>query len=239
MEINVKEHFKKNNLLTAGESNAKIGKNILPTYNLSLLPHSLNSAKTNLCTHSTSECRALCLNMSGRGSFHSVQLARELRTEFFIQNKQDFLIVLAAELARINSLFPRVLVRLNTFSDVNWKEEFKYINLDIESFSNITFYNYTKVPEYVINRAKNEEYVFSYSGKNWAQCKTFLDEKLCNVAMVFSPAVPAIFEGYEVIPGDETDQRLVELEGTGKIVGLRFKKPKGIDYQSLNFVVRC
>lgn len=233
MEIS---HFIKNNLLTTGDSNTKIAKNSYPTYNLSLLPHSMNSKKENLCTHSTTECRALCLNMSGRGSFHSVQSSRGLRTEFFIQHRKAFLTVLAAELARINSLFPRVLVRLNTFSDVNWKEEFKTININIEDFINITFYGYTKVPAYVLNKAKNEEYVFSYSGKNWKECKQLLDAKICNVAVVFSE-VPTTYEGYEVLPGDDTDQRLVETEGTGKIIGLRFKKPKGQQLQSLTFVI--
>lgn len=142
MEIDIKSHFRRNNLLTAGSSNTKIAKNAFPTYNLSLLPHSLNSKKENLCTHSTKECRALCLNMSGRGGFFAVQKVRELRTEFFIQYRREFLIVLASELARINSLYSRALIRLNTFSDINWQKEFTLIGIKLEDFVNLTFYKF-------------------------------------------------------------------------------------------------
>lgn len=138
--MNVKTHFFKNNLLTLG-GNTKIDKNLIPTYNLSLLPHSLNSAKLNICTYSTSDCRAACLNMAGRGSFDSVQKSRGLRTEFYVQYRREFLIVLSSELARINSLYPRALIRLNTFSDIDWKHEFNTIRINIEDFINLTFYN--------------------------------------------------------------------------------------------------
>lgn len=235
--MNIKQHFIKNNLLTLG-GNAKIDKNDIPTYNLSLLPHTLNSKKENLCTYSTAECRAACLNMAGKGAFASVQNARSLRTEFFVQHRKEFLIVLTSELARINSLYKRALIRLNTFTDINWKKEFANVNINIEDFVNLTFYGYTKNPLYVQSAAKNEEYVYSYSGKNWKQCEAFLEEKKCNVAVVFGNELPEMYKGFKVIPGDTTDERLREKEGTGFIVGLKYKKPKGIKPLLENFVVK-
>lgn len=230
-------HFIKNNLLTFG-GNAKIDKNEIPTYNLSLLPHSMNSLKENLCKNSTAECRALCLNMSGRGAFNSVQKVRELRTEFYVQHNKQFLIALCAELARINTMHPRALIRLNTFSDIDWKSEFKKIGIYIEDFVNLTFYGYTKRPELIKNKAKNEEFVFSFSGKNSKDAKYFLDNKITNVAVVFEKELPERFWGAKVINGDTSDQRLKEIEGTGNIVGLKYKKPKGVTLESKSFVIK-
>lgn len=235
--MNIKTHFIKNNLLTLG-GNTKIDKNTIPTYNLSLLPHTMNSKKQNLCTYSTAECRSACLNMAGRGGFSSVQNSRSLRTEFFIQHKKEFLIILTSELARINSLYPRALIRLNTFSDVDWKNEFKIVGINIEDFVNLTFYGYTKNPSYIENKAINEEFVYSYSGKNWLQCEKFLKEKACNVAVVFLGPIPDIYKNYKVILGDDSDEKLVEKEGTGNVIGLKYKKPKSSVIELSSFVVK-
>lgn len=235
--MDIKDHFIKNNLLTLS-GNTKIDKNTIPTYNLSLLPHRLNSLKENLCTYSTKECRSACLNMAGRGSFSSVQRVRSLRTEFFVQHRKDFLRVLSYELSRINSLHKRALVRLNTFSDINWKLEFATIGIKLEDFINLTFYGYTKNPLYITSKASNEEYVYSFSGKNWLQCDKFLKDKLCNVAVVFEKEIPETYNGYEVISGDSSDERLVEKEGVGKIIGLKYKRPRGLNQTLDTFVVK-
>ena len=235
MEIRL--HFIKNNLLTFG-GNTKIDKNEIPTYNLSLLPHSMNSQKVNLCPNSTADCRAVCLNLSGRGNFSSVQNVRELRTEFYIQHRYDFLITLLSELSRINAVHKRALIRLNTFSDVDWKTEFKSVGIKIEDFKNLTFYGYTKRPELIKHKAKNEEFVFSFSGKNSRDCKYFLDNKIANIAVVFDGTLPERFWGAPVLNGDLSDERLAEKEGTGKIIGLKYKKPGGVHVKADSFVVK-
>ena len=56
--------------------------------------------------------------------------------------------------------------------------------------------------------------------------------------MVFEGKIPSTYEGYEVLLGDDSDERLLELEGTGKIIGLKYKKPRGKEVSLQNFVVR-
>lgn len=234
----LKSHFRKNALLSSS-GNKKMEMNEIPTYNLSLLPHSLNSKRENLCTHSTKECRETCLNLSGRGGFNQVQEARRRRTEFFVNIKPVFMTTLISELSRINSLYDQVLVRLNTFTDVDWNTEMNKLGFDMAMFSNIIFYGYTKVPERFNNLAENEELVFSYSGKNWKQCEDILNNKKGNVAVVFGKGIPETYKGYKVLPGDDSDMRLSSIEGTGNIIGLKFKKAKGVktNLENSKFVI--
>jgi hypothetical protein len=226
--MNYQEYYRNKTLLSSS-GNTKIDKNEIPTYNLSLLPHSLNSRKINLCTFSTKECRDVCLNMAGRGKFNNVQKARGIKTEFFINKKREFLIMLTNELSKINLKFPLALIRLNTFSDINWEKEFNTIGLSITDFANIISYNYTKNPSYIKTRKKNEEYTFSFSGYNWTQCDEFLKNKDCNVAVVFEKYIPTTYKGFNVLNGDESDMRLAKYDGLGNIIGLKLKGTKTIN----------
>lgn len=220
-------HFRKNPLLSSG-GNTKIDKNEIPTYNLSLLPHTLNSRKVNLCAFSTKECRDVCLNGVGRGKFNQVQEARSRKTEFFVQYRKAFISTLLSELARINSLYDKVLVRLNTFSDVNWEKEFNELGFSIENFENIINYEYTKNPNYITSKKKNQEFTFSYSGYNWDKCEDLLKNKQCNVAVVFEKHLPTDYKGFKVLNGVDSDVRLKEYDGIGNIIGLKLKGGKKV-----------
>lgn len=229
-------YYLKNKLLTNGKSSTKLGKNTIKTYNLSLLPHSLNSKKENLCTFSTKECRAVCLNTSGRGIFTNVQEARERRTEFFVKYKYEFLSLLNLELSNINKKGERCLIRLNTFSDLDWANLLGLVGVNIENYTNLLFYHYSKNPAFVLSKRKNEEYTFSYSGYNWKTCEELLKNKICNVAMVFHE-VPTTYKGFSVISGEESDMRLQEFDGIGNIIGLKYKRPKKTDVLPTKFVI--
>ena len=237
-DVNMFLNYFKGKTLLLSNGNAKMMKNELPTHYLSLLPHSMNSMKVNLCTHSTKECRLVCLNHSGKGIFSNVIKGRSMRTEFLVNYEKEFISRLCTELIKLNSK-GKFLIRLNTFSDIDWKFVFSKYDIDLDLFENLTFYGYTKVPSRLLNKGTNEELVFSYSGKNWKDCLNILNKKLGNVAIVFRDKLPTTYEGFDVINGDESDMRLSSLEGTGKIIGLKFKVPKHtkVNIEDFNFVI--
>jgi len=232
------KYFEKKKLLADGGSNTKLAKNTLKTYGLSLLPHTLNSKGVNLCRFSTKECRAMCLNSSGRAAFDSVQNARLLKTDFFVNDEKDFIEKLYGELVAINKK-GKSAVRLNVVSDVNWESKFNAYGKSMADFPNIIFYGYTKDPFQVynvhLNNTGNQHITFSYSGGNWNYCEKFLREKICNVAVVFKGTPPAEYKGFKVVDGDKSDERFEDEKGV--IVGLKYKVPRGIKYESNKFVV--
>lgn len=230
------KYFEKKKLLSDGKTNTKMAKNKTQTYGLSLVPHKLNTKGENLCKYSTKECRAMCLNMSGRAGFDSVQTARLNKTDFFVQNKDQFINKLYKELVDINNKGQKCLVRLNVVSDVDWNLEFKKRNLDVGALKNILFYAYTKNPFQVeANTLENQHFTFSYSGGNWNWCEKFLKEKRANVAVVFKNALPLTWRGYKVINGDLDDERVMDEKGV--IVGLKYKVPRGTPYNKNKFVI--
>lgn len=228
-------YFDKKKLLADGKTNTKMAKNKIQTYGLSLVPHSLNSKGVNLCKFSTKECRAMCLNMTGRAGFDNVQQARLNKTDYYVNHKSHFINKLYKELEDIEKK-GKCLVRLNVVSDVNWQEEFKKEGLDVGKFKNITFYAYTKDPFQIeANSLGNHHYTFSFSGGNWNWCEKFLKEKRANVAVVFKNVIPSTYKGFKVVNGDNDDQRV--LDENGVIVGLKYKVPRGFKYTKNKFVV--
>lgn len=178
----------------------------------------------------------MCLNMTGRAGFDSVQQARLRKTDFFVYNRKEFTEKLYEELLAIDKKKKKVLVRLNVVSDVDWETEMQKIGRSLGDFKHITFYAYTKNP-FVIeaNKLGNQHFTFSFSGGNWQWCEKFLREKTANVAVVFKNSVPLQYKGHKVIFGDDTDERTLDEKGV--IVGLKYKVPRGVPFQSNKFVV--
>lgn len=230
------KYFESKKLLSDGKTNTKMAKNSTKTYGLSLAPHKLNTKGENLCKFSTKECRAMCLNMSGRAGMNNIQIARVRKTDFFVYHKDLFINKLYNELENINKKNEKSLVRLNVVSDVNWYKEFKFRGLDISKFNNIIFYAYTKdFNQIEDNDIPNQHFTFSYSGGNWIWCEKFLREKRANVAVVFKNSLPLEWRGYKVINGDVSDERVNDEKGV--IVGLKYKVPRGFVYKKSKFVV--
>lgn len=230
------KYFDKKSLLADGKSNTKMAKNSTQTYGLSLVPHTLNDKKENLCMFSTKECRAVCLNMTGRAAFDNVQQARLHKTNFFVYHKEDFINKLYSELEAIERKGQKCLVRLNVVSDVDWESEFKRFGKTMGDFKNILFYAYTKNPFQIENNVlDNQHFTFSYSGGNWKWCQKFLEEKKANVAVVFKNSLPLEWRGFKVINGDNDDQRVLDEKGV--IVGLKYKTPRGTKYEKSKFVI--
>lgn len=233
--MNHVEYYKSKKLLSDGKTNAKLAKNNLKTYGLSLIPHSLNSKKENLCKFSTAECRKSCLNMTGQGAFSSVQIARLNKADYFVNHKSDFINKLYGELSTINKK-GKAAIRLNVISDVDWEGEMKKNGKSLGEFKNITFYGYTKNPELINgNNLDNQHYTFSFSGYNWDKCEKFLKEKTANVAVVFKNDLPLTYKGFRVIDGTISDERFLDEKGV--IVGLKYKTPRGVPYTKNKFVI--
>ena len=103
-------------------------------------------------------------------------------------------------------------------------------------FPDTMFYDYTKVPSrhLLLNKYKNYDLTFSYSGENLDDCHTLL-EKGVRVAVVFKKELPKTFLGREVIDGDLNDLRYRDKHGV--IVGLKFKKVRIKVPENSKFVV--
>jgi len=234
----------KTNLLS--QSNLKLEKNDIPTWGLSLMPEKRNSQGINLCEFSTKACRNSCIVDSGNARFEKVNEARLRKTDFFLSEKEQFLKQLWAELNYLNTVYKQVLIRLNMYSDIDWNQEFSSFGYDLTKLESLIFYGYTKSPKILDSSASlnNFDLVFSFSGYNWALCSHYLDAKICNISIVFKlkkgEKMPTTYKGYEVINGDESDQRLKSIEGTGKIIALSYKSPvaRGKDsYKPSKFVI--
>lgn len=233
--MNYVSYFEKRKLLTDGKSNTKTAKNSLRTYYLSLQPVSMNVNKENLCKFSTKECRSMCLQFAGRQSFSNVVNSRQMKTDFYVSNRKEFLGKLWNELTDINAA-GKAAIRLNLLSDVNWDSEISTIGKDMNDLKNIQFYDYTKDPTKVeFNSVENYHLTYSYSGGNWAYCDRFLQQQKANVAVVFKNTVPLSYKGFTVINGDLSDERFLDPKGV--IVGLKYKTPKGVKYSKNKFVV--
>lgn len=220
------QYYEKKDLLAKGSTNTKLAKNGMETYGLSLIPANLNSLGENLCKYSTKECRAMCLNTAGRGKFDTIQVARKMKADFFVQHRRLFIDKLYNELLKIDKK-GKAAIRLNVISDVDWEEEFQLFGKSLKDFNNILFYGYTKNPFIVqFNDNPNCHYTFSFSGGNWQWCEKFLQERKANIAVVFKKVVPLEYKGYPVINGDLSDERYLDPQGV--IVGLKFKRPKDL-----------
>ena len=217
-------------LLSKGNSNAKTKKNALETFILYLAPHTQNAKGVNLCPFASKGCIKGCLYKAGRGVFSSVQQARINKTNYFVENRQQFLDQLAGEIikqynkAKKNNT--KVLFRLNGTSDIDFYSMLiKYANLDVQTLSDHAhFYEYTKNINYIRRweGAKNITYTFSRAEDN----STLIPAAItygANVSVVFHPDLPQKFMGIPVIDGDASDSLMIYNKGI--ILGLRAKGP--------------
>jgi hypothetical protein len=205
---------------------------------LYLSPYTLSGF--NLCANAKSAgCIHGCLYTAGRGAFNSIQAARLSKTQYYLENRADFLINLCLDIelliihAKNKGLTP--LIRLNGTSDIrfeNYPVEFKgktYKNI-FEAFPDTQFYDYTKLS----NRKdipKNYDLTFSYSGL--PGFSRFVDQALQNkmrIAVVFRDidSIPKKFLDRKVLPGDNSDIR--HLEPKNCIVALYAKGKAKKDY---------
>ena len=222
------------------------GKNGVITYSLYLAPATMagkdkHGKQINVCPCSQT-CAALCLNTSGRakvealtyGIEHSkINQARIKKTKLFFNNRELFMRMLCYELEKTKHYAERkqmsFSVRLNCTSDIS-EELFKIDGKNIlELYPDVVFYGYTKVPNRykLVEKYKNLDLTFSYSGINWDNCVEFL-RKGINVAVVFdTDECPVSFRGYSVIDMTKHDLRYLDPKnklGYGFIGYLKFHR---------------
>ena len=207
-------------LLTDGASNPKTAKSTDLGYLtgiLHLAPHTQSGYQ--VCASATPGCSDACLYFQGRGRMNTVQEARIRKTRMFFENRAEFMVDLAKDIASIvrradkNNLKP--CVRLNGTSDIRWER-----TGIMDMFPSVTFYDYTKHK----NRKrlpKNYSLTFSRSEATthgeW--CKA-IDDGM-NVAVVFRDAIPEGWLGVPVIDGTTHDLRFLDPKPC--IVGLTAK----------------
>lgn len=184
----------------------------------------------NFCAMASVGCGVSCLNTSGHGQRHMIQdgahhvhIARIVRALIYMLNRAKFMARLKCEIAKHRrrclqaGLVP--CVRLNGTSDRLWEREQPHL---FGIFPDVTFYDYTKIPNRDVANIPNYSLTFSRNEVNddvaWSQS--------LNVAVVFRvrkhDALPATWHGRKVIDADLTDLRF--LDPVNVVCGLR---PKG------------
>ena len=215
------------NLLSKGSTNAKTSKNPETTYILYLAPYTQNSKKINICPKASAGCAAACLFSAGRGAFSNVIQSRVNKTEYYLHDKEKFILQLASELVKINKKAAtetnQTLIRLNGTSDLDFVYLLKkYANFDISNYRNLHFYDYTKILGKVKKYIDHKNYTLTFSRAENNELEAIQALEIgANVAAVFSGDLPKTYKGYTVVDGDKTDQEMIAFKGV--ILGLKAK----------------
>jgi hypothetical protein len=204
-------------------SNFKLAKGSKLKYTslgLSLAPANLSGK--NFCPHASEGCKIACLNTAGHGVFSTVQAARIKKSQWFINNRADFLFNLNRELSNLHkraSKGEKISIRLNVLSDLPWHNL-----VDMPAYPALQFYDYTPNLARMIEFLEGKlpaNYHLTFSRKEDNQAKVELIMSMNgNVAVVFDK-LPEKYLGRKVIDGDVTDLRF--LDPTPCIVGLKAK----------------
>ncbi len=212
-------------LLTSSKEQAKMNKSAksglyLP-YIMHLAPVRLSGYQ--VCSKATPGCAAACLNTAGLGIFDKVQNSRIMRTKLFFEDRSTFVNMLRMEiekgLRKATRESKQMTLRLNGTSDIMW-ERMKFFNgrTVFEEYTDVIFYDYTKIPSRSGNPFSNYSLTFSVADGNEADALKAA-EKGMNLAVVFrGPNLPEKYLGLEVIDGDVDDLRF--LDKNQVVVGL-------------------
>lgn len=168
-----------------------------------------------------SGCKEACLFTAGRGKFSNVMNARIRKTKLFFEQKDEFLTILKNDLTlfsnycKDNNITP--YVRLNGTSDISWEKYGIF-----SQFSELNFYDYTKVHNRKVSQYKNYHLTYSRSEESTEQDLIKALDSNMNIAVVFSDIVPAVWKVKDrtltVIDGDKDDLRIKDKSSV--IVGL-------------------
>ena len=182
------------------------------------------------------ECENPCLYTAGRGAFTSIQKARIAKTQYFFNDRQDFMLNLVKDIEKgikqANKAGLTLLIRLNGTSDIKWENiffDYEFMNGKTRSinifdlFPEIQFYDYTKIANR-IDLPKNYDLTFSYSGV--VNFQPYVKKAINNnmrIATVFRSVkhIPNEFLGLPIVNGDNSDIR--HLDPMGHIVALYAK----------------
>ena len=175
------------------------------------------------------QCHVPCLNTAGRGRFNSVQQARINRTKLLFDDPAAYFAQAKAELNSAQRKAWRLgfnlCVRLNGTSDLRW-EDMRDPDTGLtlfELFSEVQFYDYTKIPNRKVKHIPNYHLTYSYAPVTHQYLDKAKDNYGLNVnlAAVFAGALPKYYLGRDVYDGDESDLRFLDPKGV--VIGLKAK----------------
>jgi hypothetical protein len=213
----------KTKFLSDGGSNSKTAKNLRKSFILYLAPFTQNSKGINLCPKASPGCIVSCLFTAGRGAFSNVANARIKRTEAMLSNRSEFVYSIIDEMntyARKHN--GEVAIRLNGTSDIKIVEWAVGTMRHIES--NITFYDYTKVPSKASERVlpSGHRYVVALSRSETNEADVIKHLANGGIAAVVFNELPQTWNGYKVYDGDSRDDLMLDIQGGG-VLGLKAK----------------
>jgi len=199
---------------------------------LSAIMH-LSPINTRICPYQDiAKCKEACLNTAGRGgifkkgeSTNVIQEARKRKTDLFLNDRDTFMSLLVKDIQafirKCERLDKKPCIRLNGTSDIQWEliPIDNYANI-FDMFSDVQFYDYTKIPTRKVSSIKNYHLTWSYSEANDKYARLF-EQVPYNKAVVFHGGLPRLFKGIKVIDGDTTDMRFLDKQN--RVVGLKAK----------------
>jgi hypothetical protein len=208
------------------------------TYIMHLAPADVSGYQT--CPKATVGCKAACLNTAGRGGMfkkgettNTIQKARIRKTKMFFENRLEFMadLVKDIELAIKQSIKKDLIpvIRLNGTSDLSF-EKYEVIRNGVlyrnifAAFSDIQFYDYTKVLGRKVKDIQNYQLTFSAADGNDKDVESAMYNGM-NVAVVFgikkTLPMPEYYNGVQVFNGDESDLRFLDPKNV--VIGLYAK----------------
>jgi hypothetical protein len=229
-----------------GEGNAKIRKtleHIDEEYRV--WGHTMDPGSVEICPRATPGCKAGCVTRGGLAqAFPSITASRRLKNLAYLASPERYLRQLADQLVCIVEQTQREDIwRGNIGSDTDTRESVKIANRELAArgLPKQRFYDYTKVPEHLGQRAGNHFLCFSRSETNEPQALELLHAGEI-VAVVFHQVgpyagnaayrqrLPETWRGFPVHDGDVSDIRIPGFtdpprpeNGRGYVIGLRLK----------------
>lgn len=208
---------------------------------LSLAPHK-QSGITNLCPFA-GRCAVDCVTwFTGRTVTSGVRNACLERTRLFVESRDLFVDQLATEIRRFERYCDKrgetACVRLNVASDVRWESVAPEI---FAEFPGVRFYDYTKDPYrfglLASKGIRNYSLTYSVNERTAPGLAGQILDSGHNVAVIVAvrylgnrgicdPLPTHLWvdgDFRDVVDGDKSDLRLPELDGSGCVVGLRYK----------------
>ena len=185
----------------------------------------------NTCPKATAGCKAACLNTAGRGGMfkkgentNTIQKARIRKTLSFFNDREQFMADLAKDIRKGIKQATRLgltpVFRLNGTSDLSFeKYEVEGAKNIFALFSDVQFYDYTKVLGRKVADIANYHLTFSAADGNGADVDRAIAQGM-NVTVVFDK-IPAEYKGKPVFNADETDLRFLDPKGV--VLGLKAK----------------
>lgn len=196
---------------------------------LYLAPYKL-AGSVNVCPLADlAGCASACLNTAGRGKFNSIQQARIKKTQWWASDRDGFMAQLDKDISKFETKCKdagaKPAVRLNGTSDIRW-ELYKYPDGKniFQRYSNVQFYDYTKISNRKVSDIPNYHLTWSYSEASPSYAIGFQDavNNGMNIAVVFrDKELPKEYKSLEVIDGDKDDLRFLDPKNV--IVGLYAK----------------